>query len=352
MKKSIFILMLSLFLLALAGCGTKSQEDVMSDLEKKLETMEGYKAKATMTVQSGEAPQSYDVEVWHKAPDFYRVLLSRGKDEPSQIILRNEEGVFVLTPALNKKFKFQSEWPENSSQPYLYGSLIKDILMDPDASFEKVDNQYVFQTKTNYKSHQTIPAQRIYLNKDLSLTKVEALDSNGKVLVQVDVSSFGFDPTFEEDAFDMEKNETTAQLLEMPASTVEGAEEAENMEVDGQEAAIGTFPVMYVDESLGFELTEESTIDLDEGERRILSYQGESGSFTLIQEQVEVDLEAERPVFMPEGEPVSIGTTFAALNEGSISWTKDGVQFFIASNDLESEDLVTVAKSVQAHSAK
>ena len=51
------------------------------------------------------------------------------KDQ-SQIILRNEEGVFVLTPALNKSFRFQSDWPQNSSQAYLYESLVRDILQD------------------------------------------------------------------------------------------------------------------------------------------------------------------------------------------------------------------------------
>ena len=35
--------------------------------------------------------------------------LKMQKDQ-SQIILRNEEGVFVLTPALNKSFRFQSDW--------------------------------------------------------------------------------------------------------------------------------------------------------------------------------------------------------------------------------------------------
>ncbi|NGP46252.1 outer membrane lipoprotein carrier protein LolA [Bacillaceae bacterium SIJ1] len=336
------------FILLLAACGDKSQEDVMADLENKLETMEGYKAEATMTVQAGEEPQSYDVDVWYKQPDFYRVFLSRGEDEPSQIILRNEEGVFVLTPALNKKFKFQSDWPENSSQPYLYGSLVKDILMDPEASFEIVDSQYVFQTKTNYKSHQTIPAQRIYLNKDLSLARVEALDSNGAVLVQVDVASFEFDPAFEEDAFDMERNESAAQIMEMPAVAEENEEDSHAEEA----AAVTSFPVMYVDESLGYDLVEEKTISQEDGDRKILSYKGEEGSFTLIEENVDVDLEAERPVFMPEGEPVNIGTSIAALNKGSISWSAEGIQFYIASNDLSQDELVTVAKSVQAQAGK
>ena len=126
MKKKIFMLALGLMVvLVLSACGEKSQDDVVKTLNGKLENLEGYKAKAKMTLQMGADPQTYDVEIWHKKPDFYRVDLKNAQKDQNQMILRNEEGVFVLTPALNKSFKFQSDWPQNSSQAYLYESLDK-----------------------------------------------------------------------------------------------------------------------------------------------------------------------------------------------------------------------------------
>ena len=60
--------------------------------------------------------------------------------------MRNEEGVFVLTPALNKSFRFQSDWPQNSSQAYLYESLVRDILQDKkNLTFEKTDKYYILK---------------------------------------------------------------------------------------------------------------------------------------------------------------------------------------------------------------
>lgn len=47
-----------------------------------------------------------------------------------QIILRNKDGVYVVTPSLNKSFKFQSEWPYNNSQVYLLQSIVDDIKDD------------------------------------------------------------------------------------------------------------------------------------------------------------------------------------------------------------------------------
>ena len=166
MKKSLTLLLVGLLMVfSLAGCGEKSQEDVMNALEKKMEEMKSYKTNATMVLQTGNEPQEYNIEVAHKKPSYYRVSLNSDKKEQSQMILRNDEGVFVLTPALNKSFKFQSDWPENSSQAYLYESLVNDIITDDEASFSATEDHYVFQTKTNYQNNKTLPKQEIILSK-------------------------------------------------------------------------------------------------------------------------------------------------------------------------------------------
>ena len=176
MKKRLFILMIGLVtILVLSACGAKSQEDVVSALNKKQEELSGYKVKATMTLQMGTDPHEYQVEIWHKDPEFYRVNLENATKDQNQMILRNEEGVFVLTPALNKSFKFQSDWPQNSSQAYLYESLIKDITEDKEAKFKESKEHYVFETQTRYQNNKMLPYQEITLNKkDLSPVSVES----------------------------------------------------------------------------------------------------------------------------------------------------------------------------------
>src|SRR5690606_17281840 len=112
---------------------------------------------------------------------YYRVNLKNTEKDQSQMILRNDEGVFVLTPALNKSFRFQSEWPENSSQAYLFESLVNDIKADPEAKFTATKDQYVFETKTNYKNNKMLPIQEITLNKkDLSPVMVKVMDPDRK----------------------------------------------------------------------------------------------------------------------------------------------------------------------------
>ena len=148
MKKMVMLFAGIMLLLALSACGQKSQSDVVSELNEKLGEMKGYKANAKMTLKMGTEPQVYNVEIWHKDPSFYRVNLKNEEKDQSQMILKNDDGVYVLTPALNKSFKFQSEWPENSSQAYLFESLVKDITEDKSPTYKETDKHYVFETKT------------------------------------------------------------------------------------------------------------------------------------------------------------------------------------------------------------
>ena len=105
---------LLLAMLVLSACGEKSKEDVTKGLDKKVGELKGYKAKAKMTLEVGNEPQVYDIDVWHHKPGDYRVHLKNAKKEQSQMILRNKSGVYVLTPALNKSYRFQSDESRSS----------------------------------------------------------------------------------------------------------------------------------------------------------------------------------------------------------------------------------------------
>ena len=84
------------------------------------------------------------------------------KDQ-SQIILRNEEGVFVLTPALNKSFRFQSDWPQNSSQAYLYESLVRDILQDKKTLLLRKQISIIFLKQNKLSTSKYVAETRDYI---------------------------------------------------------------------------------------------------------------------------------------------------------------------------------------------
>lgn len=329
MKKLLILFAGIMLLLALSACGQKSQADVVNALNKKMEEMKGYKAHAKMTLQMGNNPQVYNVEVWHKNPSYYRVNLKNQEKDQSQMILRNDEGVYVLTPALNKSFKFQSEWPENSSQAYLYESLVKDITEDKAATFTDVDNQYVFETKTRYQNNKMLPYQQITLSKkDLAPVSVKVMDSDNNVLVTVEFSDVKFDTSFDKDAFDMEKNMTSAQL-EVPVMA---------------EVQDSNFSVKYPADINNLSLLEEKEVRTDKGQRVVLTYEGEK-SFTLIEEKAEV-VQAKIVSTTINGNPVDLGFTVGAMTNNMITWTFEGVNYTLASQNMTPDEMIEVARTV------
>src|SRR5699024_6607278 len=100
-RKAILLMLIVLgFTLVLAACGEKSTEKVLSKLEDRLGTHDSDKANAEMKMNTGKEEQNYQIEVWHKKKDCYRVSLSSVHDEKGrQVILKNDDGVFVLTPS-------------------------------------------------------------------------------------------------------------------------------------------------------------------------------------------------------------------------------------------------------------
>ncbi|MBM7565241.1 outer membrane lipoprotein-sorting protein [Paenibacillus sacheonensis] len=202
-----FIAALLLCLTAvLAGCGTKDAESVVKDLDKTLSGLDSYTGKGVMTLFTGQQPLEYQVEVSYQKPQYYRIALTNAKKDITQIVLRNDEGVFVLTPRLNKVFRFQSDWPANQGQVYLYQTLVQSILLDNSRTFAVDNDAYVFDVMANYQNG-SLARQKIWLNKsDYAPSKVEVSDANNAVMVSVKFDSFKFGSKLEKSVFDTQKN--------------------------------------------------------------------------------------------------------------------------------------------------
>src|SRR5690554_6044910 len=181
--------------LVLAGCGKKSAEGVVEDLEQVLGKMNSYKASGSMLLHTGQEPLEYQVEVWFQDPHYYRIALTNKKKDITQIVLRNDDGVFVLTPHLNKSFRFQSDWPDHQGQVYLYQTLAKSILKDNERLFtiEKDSKSYVFDVAANY-DNSSLVRQKIWLDQhSYAPEHVEISDQNANVMVVVEYDHFEFD---------------------------------------------------------------------------------------------------------------------------------------------------------------
>lgn len=319
--------------LFLTACGEKTQEDVLNDVEEMLESTTGYKTKATMLLKTGQEDQTYDVEVWQKDNKYYKVDLKNASNDQSQIILKNDEGVFVLTPALNKVFRFQSDWPKTSSQAYLYESLLKDITLDADMQFTQDDEHYVFKTATMYQN-KNLNSQEIRLNKkDLSPNSVKIMDADNNVLVDVTFTEFEKNPSLNAEEFETEKIMTGAQMSEPTIANPQSEDESIRIHYPD-----------FVPDGIS-DQPQEDEVTVGDRTTYVQEYSGER-SFTLIQENSLTVPALSTPLNLSEGDPVDLGFTIGIQTSDRIMWSHNGADFSLISQDLENEELMDIARSV------
>ena len=132
MKK--YLLLVFVGCLLLTGCGRYNKEDATKEFSKNVKDISSYNLKGNLEILNNEESFKYKVDVSYKEGDYYRVSLINQTNNHEQIILKNDNGVYVITPSLNKSFKFQSEWPNNSSQAYILSALISDLENDKNKS--------------------------------------------------------------------------------------------------------------------------------------------------------------------------------------------------------------------------
>ncbi|WP_440896807.1 LolA family protein [Amphibacillus sp. Q70] len=326
------LILFSIFIIA--GCGEASQEKVTKDLEETLTELESYQTQATMDMFTGETTQNYQIDLAYQADNYYRVFMHNQEDEEgSQIILKNDEGVFVLTPALNKSFRFQSDWPSNASQPYLYHSLVSDVLNDEQAEFAVIDDYYVFTTETNYQQNQALPTQEVYFDqKTLTPYLVKIYDPDHNVVVEVTFEPFELGAEFEADYFEVDAN-LTSSLLSLPVSSME------------EQANQADFSIRYPSVTLASELVDTSEFDLEDGRRVVLTYEGEN-DFTIVQEVKTTEMAAFRQPEWSMGSPAHIGANVGAMTDHSLSWSENGIDYYLASDSLTDDEMIQVAQSI------
>ena len=90
-------------------------------------------------------------------------------------------------------------------------------------------------------------------------------------------------------------------------------------------------------------LSTEDTINTDSGNRAILTFQGDS-PFVLIEEVSKSFDDFE--IIPVNGEPLMIADTIGALSNNSLYWTSNGIDYYLSSTSLDSNELVTIAEGL------
>lgn len=366
-------------LLLVTGCGEKSGEDVVKSVSDKVSESTSYNLKGNMEIYANEETFTYSIEVDFLKDNFYKVKMVNQTNNHEQVILRNNDAVYVITPSLNKSFKFQSEWPENSSQAYILASILSDINNDSSKTIEEVDGSYVVKSVVNYPNNPDLAYQKTTMDKDGNLKKNEIYNEKDELKMKVTFTSIDYKASLKEEDFaleqyiteDTEENtntkeetntdtneESTTNNQENNSTTEDKSdtdcegetckeEETDNGACEGDSCTEETGSIenilypLYVPSNTY--LSSSDKVDTDVGDRIILTFAGDK-NFVLVEEAATVAEEFEIiPVY---GDPLIVNDTIGALGANSLSWTKDNISYYLTGTDLSTEELLTIGESI------
>ena len=326
MKKRLFLIFI--ISIIFIGCSRSNKSNILDKLDKKITDMSVYSIKGVLSISNNEDTYNYDIDVSYKEKDNYRVSIVNKSNGHEQIILKSNDEVYVVTPALNKSFKFQSNWPLNNSQIYILSSILNDINNDSEKEIEETDDGYIVITKVNYPNNINLVKQKIYLDKEANIKKIEVINDNGIVEMTMKFDKIDDNPSFKDDYFDLDSIISDIDIEEKDEKT---------SSIDN-----AIYP-LYI--PTGTALTSEEKVSKDNGERVILTFDGEK-PFLLVEETIDVNKDFSIiPIF---GEPDFLNDTIGAVTDNSLNWVSGGIEYYLVSDVMGKNELIEIANSISA----
>ena len=93
----------------------------------------------------------------------------------------------------------------------------------------------------------------------------------------------------------------------------------------------------------GTTLSNEEKIKKTNGERVLMTFEGDK-PFLLVEETANV--EDELTIIPTNGKPYQLMDTLGVMTDNSLSWTTNGIEYYLVSDVLSSEELVNIAQSI------
>lgn len=332
MKKNfIYLLILvSIFMLSVAT-GCKKKEKINESFVEKINNLKSYKLVGKLENNFPSGTKECVVTTYYKAPNLFRVELLNPNSVESQIMVKNNNGVYVLIPSVNKTFKVNSSWPTNSSYPYLLQSLANDIVSDDNIISTTEGNDTVLELKAKLFKKEDVK-QKIIFDSDNNLKQVLLYNDNNDLITTFTVTSIEKDINLEDSLFD------TSESLE----TLNVYYKENPLEYD----RTLNYPTYYPE---GTALLEEVITGGTNNKFAIMTFSGAS-NYTITQKYLNDD-DNIRTEYV-NGDIYTTGGIFVIADENNITFYNEGIQYTIASNDLEVFEMIKMGDSLDSSDIK
>lgn len=300
----------------------KSFED---SFEKTMNNMSSYVLEGDMEITKGEDVKTYAVQVGYQnveGNDYFKVSLLDKDLNQEQVILRNGEGVSVITPSLNQVFKFEGEWPMNSPKPYLLQSMV-DIVNQEDAVIEKDSEGYLITSPVVYPNNKNYVRQEMMFDKDAKIKWLQIFNQDNNAELKIVFNKVEYDTDIAEDYFSVPTN------IEAGVSSSVISDED-----------LPLFPMQVYNSAL----SNKTTMETNGVTKHILEFSGEK-NFTVVESKRESSEKTET-VMMP-GEIIDVLDVVGFYDGNQLSAIYNGIEFTVFSDELGPEEMMSVINSMQ-----
>ncbi|MDD6223464.1 MAG: hypothetical protein PUB18_00490 [bacterium] len=232
---------------------------------------------------------------------------------------------------------------------------------DEGRSIVEDENYYRITTEVNYPNNRKLVKQIITLDKDYNLKEVKVVDENDIEQMKMIFTTIETNQKVEANTFDLdsimdptETPSTSPSPSALPSATPSSDPNSNtnttctsgtcdhNTTTSAQINVLEeTIYPLYIPS--GTKLASEEKVEKTGGERVIMTFEGEK-PFLLVQETTSV--EEEFSIIPTYGEPYLLIDTVGALTESSITWSSNGVDYYIVSDVMSQDELVDIARSV------
>lgn len=284
-----------------------------------------YLLEGDMEITKGEDIKSYALSVKYlkeQEQDYFRVSLTDKDLNQEQEIIRNQEGVYVITPSLNQIFKFEGNWPTNSLKPYLLQSMGE--IMDQDGvQVEKTADGYRVSATVTYPNNHNFNVQEMLFDADAKIQYLEIFNADHVSQLKLSFTKVDYAPGLTVEDFVIPD-----QLEKQTAATT------------AMEADLPLLPMETYDATL----TNSSVLESGGSLQHILEYSGDK-NFTIV-EQIAQSEETTQTVIM-SGDLIDAVTLLGQYDGTQMTTVIDSVQYTIYSEELSEQEMAAVLSSMQ-----
>lgn len=325
-KKGILVIFVFCLSFLLVACGGNKDDKVKEDFLSKLSNVKSYKANGILESFYDNNKKQSDFEVFYKEKDLYKVILKANDSLEEQIILKNNEGVNILVPSVNKNFKIKSSWPNNASYPYLLQSLASDIANDENKIIVNTEEEYSIECKVKLHADANGTKQKIIFDKETKLPKeVLIYDKNMDLFMRCLFISVDINCDLSDSLFELEDSMKQARL-------------SYGSEFPSYENRACELPGYY---PASIKFVSKDTVLFGDNARTVMKFANDDKAMSLIFELIDDSEEVEN--IYEDGDAFMVMNTAGVITKDYICFIYEGILYTIATSSLEVEELVKVA---------